>query len=240
MTNMFVTNKFVTALFVANVFVTVAGVTSRRERPAKPALTRDGIVRLAVGLMRAEGLARVTMRRLAGELDTGPASLYVYVRNTDDLHAAVLDEVLGETDLSGGDGDWEDRLVAVLVSYTGVLFRHPELARTALLTHPSGPHAMALVDRLLGLLAEGGLPVDRAAWLVDLLLQRGAATAAEHAPPGDDRAMDALRAAIAAAAPDRHPHLAAASEDLLGGTGRERLDWGYRVLINGAAATPRH
>jgi hypothetical protein len=32
--------------------------------------------------MQPEGLSRVTMRRLAQELDTGAASLYVYVRNT--------------------------------------------------------------------------------------------------------------------------------------------------------------
>jgi AcrR family transcriptional regulator len=53
---------------------------SRRERPAKPALTREGIVATALEVMRAEGLDRVTMRRLATELDTGAASLYVCSR----------------------------------------------------------------------------------------------------------------------------------------------------------------
>ena len=43
---------------------------SRRERPAKPALSRNGIVATAVALVRSEGLQRVTMRRLARELDT--------------------------------------------------------------------------------------------------------------------------------------------------------------------------
>jgi len=35
------------------------------------------------------------MRRVAQALDTGPASLYVYVANTAALHAAVLDELIG-------------------------------------------------------------------------------------------------------------------------------------------------
>ena len=39
----------------------------------------------AVTVMRAEGLESVTMRRLATELDTGPASLYVYVQNTAEI-----------------------------------------------------------------------------------------------------------------------------------------------------------
>lgn len=46
--------------------------------------------------MQEEGLERVTMRRLAAELDTGLASLYVYVyvRNVAELHGAILDELL--------------------------------------------------------------------------------------------------------------------------------------------------
>ena len=99
-------------------FVTIDVMTvgrepiSRRERPAKPALSRRWIVDTAVRIMRAEGLDKVTMRRLAQELDTGPASLYVYVANTAELHAAVLDDLLGQVDLSGAEGGdgWRDQL----------------------------------------------------------------------------------------------------------------------------------
>src|SRR5215468_3361235 len=76
-------------------------IVSRRERPAKPALTREGIVAAAVGVMQAEGLDKVTMRRLAQELDTGAASLYVYLRNTAELHAAMLAQLVLVTRPSG-------------------------------------------------------------------------------------------------------------------------------------------
>ena len=79
---------------------------NRRERPAKPALSREGIVAAALDVVRREGAERVTMRRLAKELDTGPASLYVYVRDTDELHAAVLDELLGEVPTAAGMPEW--------------------------------------------------------------------------------------------------------------------------------------
>src|SRR5258707_14230390 len=94
-------------------------IISRRERPAKPALTREGIVAAAVAVMQAEGLDRVTMRRLAQELDTGGASLYVYVRNTAELHAAMLEQLLGQVALSPvtAPGDWRDRLIRVLPSF---------------------------------------------------------------------------------------------------------------------------
>ena len=121
-------------------------IVSRRERPAKPALTREGIVAAAVGVMQAEGLDRVTMRRLAQELDTGAASLYVYVRNTAELHAAMLEELLGQVDLSPvtAAGDWSDRLIKVLWSYTRILFEQPGLAQSALVTRPyPGPPTSA-------------------------------------------------------------------------------------------------
>src|ERR1700729_2802922 len=158
-------------------------VVSRRERPAKPALTRAGIVAAAIAVMQAEGLHRVTMRRLAQDLDTGAASLYVYVRNTAELHAAMLDELLAAVDLRPvtAAGDWRGRLVAVMWSYTRILFEQPGLALSVLVTRPSGPAYLSLAEGILALLSAGGVPPDRAAWAVDLLLHLATSTAAEQA-----------------------------------------------------------
>ena len=221
---------------------------SRRERPAKPALTRDGIVATALRLMRAEGLDRVTMRRLAQELDTGAASLYVYVRNTAELHAAMLEDLLGQIDLSpvtaGGNaaGDWQDRLVTVLTSYTAILFTYPGLAQSALVTRPNGPAYFGLVDGILALLDAGGIPGDRAAWAMDLLLHFATSTAVEQGTR--ERAVDAqdedeaLAAALRDAPAGQFPHIAAiGAAELLSGPGR--LSWGFRVLINGVIQAPR-
>jgi AcrR family transcriptional regulator len=185
------------------------------------------------------------MRRLAQELDTGPASLYVYVSNTAELHAAVLDELLGEVDLSPvkADGDWPDRLVQVLTSYTRVLFEHPGLAQSALVARPSGERYLDLVEALLSLLSEGGVPADRAAWALDLLLQFATATAAEQATR--NQAIDAqdeetaLAATLQGVSGKTHPHIAALGTELLSGPGHARLTWGFHVLINGTLHTPR-
>ena len=189
--------------------------------------------------MRSEGLARVTMRRLAQELDTGPASLYVYVRNTDELHAAVLDELLGVVDLTPAtaDGEWRDRLIELLTSYTMVLFSYPGLAQSALVARPSGAHYLDLLEAVLALLDEGGVPPGRAAWAVDLLLHFATSSAAEHATrndiPGTDeeeRAVEQVLHSVSAAA---HPHIASLRAELLSGTGAARFAWGFRVLIDG-------
>ncbi|MFE7568568.1 TetR/AcrR family transcriptional regulator [Streptomyces sp. NPDC057539] len=218
---------------------------SRRERPAKPALTYEGIVATAVRLMEAEGLQRVTMRRLAQELDTGPASLYVYVANTAELHAAILEQLLGAVDLSpaAGEGDWRERLARLLGSYTRVLFEHPGLAHSALVARPSGPNYLDLVEGVLSLLHEGRVPDAQAAWGVDVLLQVATAIAAEQSTrsrsAGAEAEHHALVAALREASADSHPRIAALGGELISGTPEQRLAWIFHMVINGTVTTPR-
>ncbi|SFP22813.1 TetR/AcrR family transcriptional regulator [Amycolatopsis rubida] len=217
---------------------------NRRERPAKPALSREGIVAAALDVVRREGAERVTMRRLAKELDTGPASLYVYVRDTDELHAAVLDELLGEvpTTASAAEGDWRSRLWTVMSTYRDVLYAHPGLARVALVTPLNGPNYLAVVDTVLGLLAEAGVPSGPAAWTVDLLLLVATASAVEHSTrkdrPDAERQHDALAETVRGLSPETYPNIAAASENLFSGNADTRSRWAIDALLNGARTTP--
>ena len=229
---------------------------SRRNRPAKPALTKAGIIATAVRVMRAEGLERVTMRRLATELDTGPASLYVYVANTAELHAAILEELLGEVDLSpaadhdqggasggpDGVGDWRERMDAVLGSYSRVLDENPGLARSALVARPTGPNYLSLLEALLTLLDEGGVPDDRAAWGVDILLLVATASVVEHAGHGDQgpgsAEWNSLATALEEASPTATPHVAALGSALMSGTPHLRRKWAIRMLLEGTEHTP--
>jgi hypothetical protein len=110
-------------------------------------------------------------------------------------------------------------------------------------SRPSGPNYLALVERLLTLLHEGGVPDDRAAWGIDLLLLFATSLAAEHGPrelsadvPAQDEAVvTALRDASSA----RYPAIAAVGEDLLSGPPEARYAWGIAVLLAGIAAAPR-
>lgn len=196
----------------------------------------------AVRIMRAEGLERVTMRRLAQELDTGAASLYVYIRDAAELRAAVLDELLAEVDLSpvAAQGDWRERLAAILNSYLGVLMTYPPLARSALLTHPGGPRYLDVMEAVLTLLHQAGVDDRRASWAVDLLLQVTTATGAEHATDGEDPDDLAVLAEVIEHAPgDRYPRLRTLGPELFSGTSEERVAWALAVVLNGILATPR-
>jgi AcrR family transcriptional regulator len=218
----------------------------RRDRGALPALSRERVIEAALSVLRSEGLPKVTMRRVAHELDTGQSSLYVYVANTTALHAAMLDELTAGLRAEEGEG-WESRLESLLLAYSRVLFAHPGLARSALALRPMGPHTLRLIEQVLELLLEGDVAPERAAWGVDLLLQHVTATAAEHAPPADgggpaeadeDRSNSSLAVAIREADPGQTPRVAELAEALLSGPHEARERWGIRALVLGIAGTP--
>lgn len=222
---------------------TTSPLKSRRERPAKPALNREGIIDCALKILHAEGLEKVTMRRIAAELDTGAASLYVYIQNTEDLHAQILDVLLASVIPIAAEGDtWRDHLKQALASYMRVLFNHPEIARMAMSTLPSGPNYLSLVEALVGFLGEGGVPDRDAAWAVDLLLLYATANAVEHgtwqASPKAAGEFSALSTAISQADPLVYPHISRLGTELMSG-GPERGAWALDVLISGVLCTPR-
>ncbi|MGQ4419766.1 TetR/AcrR family transcriptional regulator C-terminal domain-containing protein, partial [Streptomyces sp. SAS_269] len=132
---------------------------------------------------------------------------------------------------------WRERLERVLTDCTRMLLDHPDLARSALTARPSGPHYLNLIETLLALLAEGGVPRDRAAWGVDLLLQHATATAAEHAGEKSPRDWQALDSALRGASEDTHPHIAASAGELLSGAPEARMSWAFRALIDGIERT---
>jgi tetracycline repressor-like protein len=160
-------------------------------------------------------------------------------------NAAMLEQLLGQVDLSPATaaGDWRDRLITVLWSYTSILFGQPGLAQSVLVTRPSGPAYLSLAEAILALLSAGGVPPARAAWAVDILLHFATSTAAEqgtrHRAADADDEEDTLAAALREAPASTFPRIAALGAELTSGTGPDRLTWGFRVLISGITQTPR-
>lgn len=214
---------------------------SRRARPAKAPLSRDLIVRTGLEILDRDGLDALTMRRVAKELDTGPASLYVYVANRDDLMAAMLDEALGRVPLATGDGDWQERLHALAAATVEAMSRHEGLAHVALGAIPTGANALLVLDRMLALLKQGGLDDTTAAWAVDLIHLHIAATAAEQSTYDTKGAVEedviaTVEGQYAALPADRYPMITSLRRALF--SHGDRDTWGLQVLINGILHTP--
>ncbi|MEU7216771.1 TetR/AcrR family transcriptional regulator [Nocardia iowensis] len=215
---------------------------SRRARPAKAPLSREVIIETGLRILDQEGLAALTMRRVAQDLDTGAASLYVYVANRDDLMAAMLDHVLGTIEQPTG-GSWRERLVALVQASVAAMSRHEGLAVVALGAIPTGTNALVLIDRLLALLAEGGVDERTNSWAVDLLFLYITAAAAEQSAYNTkgmraEAHLAEVEKRFAGLPADRYPMIVTMRESLMAGDGDARAQWALRVLIEGILATP--
>ncbi|MER5862920.1 TetR/AcrR family transcriptional regulator C-terminal domain-containing protein [Kitasatospora sp. NPDC002040] len=192
-------------------------VWSRPERGTRgpaPERSRRQITAAAVALADAEGLAAVSMRALAQNLGTGPASLYRYVAGRDDLLDLMADVVAGELDLSAAPtGDWIADLVGLALQSKAAYARHPWLLElTAQRGTVLGPHAIDYLDHALAVLAHA--PGTSQQKLETISLVTGVTTLfARHQATatavGSTSAAQAAHLATVAAE-GRHPHLLAA------------------------------
>ena len=82
---------------------------STRDRPAKAPLSVEAVVDAALAILQSDGLEAISMRRVATALDTGPASLYVYVADRRELMEAAHDLALAGVEVPA-EGDWRARL----------------------------------------------------------------------------------------------------------------------------------
>jgi AcrR family transcriptional regulator len=215
---------------------------STRDRPAKPPLSEDAILDTALRLLRAEGLDAVTMRRLASELDTGPASLYVYIRNREELLNALFDRIGEMVEIEPPDpARWRAQLHRLVDRLLAVMVEHRGIARVAVANVPTGENMLRIVDNLMGLLLAGGVTPRDAAWACDILplfVTASAVETATYQERGDvpGVVVDQLQGVFTALSPERYPHLARHAEDLVSGDGEERFHFGVDVFLDGLVA----
>lgn len=219
---------------------------STRDRPAKSPLSLDAVVAAGLRVLRAEGIDAVTMRRVAAELDTGPASLYVYVENRQDLLDQMFDAVAADVDLTEAPdpGRWREQLERVLTATRDAMDRHPGIARVPLANVPTGPNATRVADHVLGLLLAGGVDRQSAAWFVDVVFLYVNAASFETsiyiAEDADEtQHIERVQEAFARLDPQAFPHVTALANELASGDGDQRFAFGLRLMINGLLrATP--
>ncbi|WP_422773030.1 TetR/AcrR family transcriptional regulator [Plantactinospora sp. WMMC1484] len=134
------------------------GVPDRPRRGPKPRLTVDRIVRAAIEIADAEGLAGLSMRRVAERLGVTAMSLYTYVPGKAELIDVMLDTVHAPTAEPDGDrSDWRSRLAGLARENYDRYRRHPWLLQVATSVPVLGPNLLARYDRELTAVAGLGL-----------------------------------------------------------------------------------
>jgi AcrR family transcriptional regulator len=216
-------------------------VVSRRGGPAKQPLSRDAIVTEALEQLTRDGLDSMSLRKVAAALETGPASLYVYVHDLDELQALVFDRALAPVRARGAkQKDWRERVKGLLKSYMQVLLASPGLAQLAFRRAAVGPNALRIFDALLGEFAGAGVDRRTAAWAVDLLFLYVTAQAAEQGQRGNDSEHDpsnpqgVVARTINGVSAEGYPHIHAARAEILSGPS-QRVTWAIDSILNGVA-----
>ena len=223
----------------------------QRKAAARPPITQDLIVTTALRVLDTESLESVSMRRVAQELETGPASLYAHVANKKELLDLMFDRVAGEIELPGplDPERWREQVRDLAVSMHATLSRHSDIARVALANIPTGPNALVVSERLLAILITGGVPVQAAAWALDRLALYICGDAYESslwAVAMRESGLDVaafvasmsgeLRAYFASLPAEHFPHTVAHVDVLTSGGGPERFLFGLDLMLDGLAA----
>ncbi|GAA3381617.1 TetR/AcrR family transcriptional regulator [Cryptosporangium minutisporangium] len=119
----------------------------RPRRGPKPRFTVDDVAAAAIALADTEGLAALSMRRVAERLDVSAMSLYTYVPGKAELIDLMLDTVYAEVPRSDEDtADWRVRLERIARANWELYLRHPWLLQVATARPPLGPNLVAKYD----------------------------------------------------------------------------------------------
>ena len=106
-------------------------------------LSRERITRAALGIVDAEGLDALSMRRLGAELGVDASSIYYHVPNKSALYDLVIDAVMSGMDLThvAEKDSTHERVMAIVHAFRDALLAHPNalplLASRPLLTPES-------------------------------------------------------------------------------------------------------
>jgi AcrR family transcriptional regulator len=133
-------------------------------------LTRARIVAAGIAIADQDGLAKVSVRRIAAQLDSSPMSLYHYVPSKRDLLNLMLDA-------ANADFGWPAKAIA---DWRGVLCHFAWESRRCLKQHPwvnqlrasdpeYGPESIRILEWLLTSLSKVGLDVRTAIRVIGVL-----------------------------------------------------------------------
>jgi AcrR family transcriptional regulator len=215
------------------------------DRGERRPLTRDAIVDAALALLDREGIAGLSMRRLAKELDVGAASLYWHVGDKEELLGLLLDRIVGETEVPDPDpANWQEQMKELGRESRRLLQRHRDAAQISMGRVPVGPNSMPVMERNLAILVAAGLPprvLSLAADMFALYVGGFAFEESMQTPPlGDESASTAqLADYFRSLPPDQFPTLVSLADDLTAGDADERFEFALDLLVRGLEAMAR-
>ncbi|WP_063047434.1 TetR/AcrR family transcriptional regulator [Nocardia pseudovaccinii] len=211
-------------------------------RPAKrvgrpPRLSVEAIIAAADRILETEGPDKLSMRRLASELDSAPMALYYHVRDKDELLLLVLEAHAKHIPRPDLPDDPRERLTATALLLYELLAERAWIVEVLTADDLFAPAALWFVEMMIGAAVDHGctpeqaVDVYRTIWyyIVGNLIIR--VNSRRHlARTGNPIYRDR---AIADLTTDTHPHLAAVADRWAELTTRDSHRQGLAALVDG-------
>lgn len=201
-------------------------------RPLTPLLNKERIRDAALELIDADGLATLSMRRLAQALGVQAASLYTHVATKDDVLDAVANRLIEQVDTTGFSAGWREGLLTWGRSYRAALAAHPNAAPLIASGTQRRDEFLGMANAVHGGLVGAGWPPRRATEISGAVkyLVIGAATTPFASGFADDVQVYL----------DRYPHLTQAHR-LRADAARidhDSFELGLQALVRGLELDP--
>lgn len=172
-------------------------------------LTRERIIRAAIGLIEDGGVEALSMRGLANELGVAVMSLYNHVPGKAALLDGVAEQIMDGLELvDDPDADWQERTRALIRAFRKVAHDNPRSVTTVLTRKIDSAAGLRVVERALAISDAAGFDGATSVRIMRALLayaigaqmrESGAAKMLERHPAGHvDEAEFPLVASLAA------------------------------------------
>ena len=201
-------------------------------------LSRERVLRGAMAVADAGGLASLTMRSLAQELGVKPMSLYHHVANKDEILDAITDAVFSEIELPPVDADWRSAMRDRAISARSALARHPWATPLMQSRTNPGPATLRHHDSVIGSLRRAGFSIAMAAHAFSALdaYVYGFALQEATLPFDSETASDVAEAIMARFPTDAYPHLAELTREHVLQPGYDygdEFEYGLDLILDG-------
>lgn len=141
------------------------------RRGPKPALSLAQIVEAAYVIADEQGLAAVSMARVAEAVGCSPMALYRHVKNKDELLILLADRLCAELPAPDRDLGWREGLAAWMRAQVDLAVRKPWFLDLPVAAALPGPNRLAWIDLGFYYLREVALPAEEKLAIVGIIAQ---------------------------------------------------------------------
>lgn len=221
------------------------GKSPAGRRGPKPALSAAQIVEAAYVIADDQGLAAVSMARVAEQVGCSPMALYRHVKNKDELLILLADRIGAELTPPPRDLGWREGLAAWMRAQVDLALSKPWFLDLPLGSALPGPHRLAWLDLGFYYLRDVTLPADEKLAILGIVSQYALGEArievdAARQPENPYEAFE--QTLVTYADPERFPNLMGAMAGWKPASPDEELTsddpsvFGQNLLMAGIAA----